>query len=235
MSRTFKLLAIACLINISLTGCLSIKSYVDPAFPKATYDDVKKRSEPLRLKLVVEFQRNGEHFPKADSTLRDDVDRVLRASGIITPTSEGQDGQIKVVMNNIGAVGGAVAKGVATGLTLGLVGSTVTDAYEMDVTINVKGKELHRPAVKHALHTAIGNTSTPEGVEVMPPSTAFGRVVEQMLLHILREFQQSGELSRLRTPILSGAFSYKVIFPRASHSFGVELSPFSRSSLKCAS
>src|SRR4051794_27472401 len=103
-----------------LTGCISSKSFVDPTFPKVSYDDIKKRPEPLRLKLSVEFQRNGEHFPKADMILKDNAERVLRGSSVIVPVADAGEGEIKIVMNNIADLGGAVAKGFGTGLTLGL-------------------------------------------------------------------------------------------------------------------
>jgi hypothetical protein len=159
---------------------------------------VKKRSEPLKLKLSVEFQRNGQPFPRADTTLRDNAERVLRGSGVITPVAAQEDGEMTLVVNNIADRGAAGAKGFGTGLTFGLVGTTVTDAYEMSVTITVKGKTVTRTAIKHAIHTGIGNTTIPDGLEIVPLNVAFGRVVEQMLLRSLQDIQQNGELTWLR-------------------------------------
>jgi len=194
MHRVHSLMLAVVVIGLTLSGCMSAKSMVDPGFPKVTYDDVKKRAEPLRLKLAVEFQRNGEHIPKVDSTIQDQADRVLRASGVITPTVDGPDGDIRIVMNNVADKGTAVAKGIGTGLTLGLATSTVTDAYEMDVTVNSNGKTAEKRGIRHALHTTVGNSMLPEGAEALPPSTAFGRVFEQMLLQALRDMQNNGEL-----------------------------------------
>jgi hypothetical protein len=193
--RSLVAVFVACL---ALTGCISSKSFVDPSFPKVAYEDVKKRSEPLKLKLSVEFQRNGQPFPRADTTLRDNAERVLRGSGVITPVSAQEDGEMTLVVNNIADRGAAGAKGFGTGLTFGLVGTTVTDAYEMSVTITVKGKTVTRTAIKHAIHTGIGNTTIPDGLEIVPLNVAFGRVVEQMLLRSLQDIQQSGELAWLR-------------------------------------
>ena len=176
---------------------------VDTTVPKVAYDDVTKRPQPLQLKLSVEFQRNGQPFPNADAMLRDNAERVLRASGVIVPVASSPEGEIRIVVNNIADMGDAVAKGFGSGLTLGLVGTTVTDAYQMEVTLTSSGKTIRRDNVKHALHTAIGNTTFPEGTEVLEPATAFGRVVEQMLLRVLRDMQQSGDLSWLRAPGLA--------------------------------
>ena len=85
-------------------------------------------------------------------------------------------------------------RGLPPALSFGLVGSTVTDYYEMKVLIHMNGKVITKDGIKHALHTRIGMGSTPEGVEVLPAQTAFERAVEQMLLNAIRELQQSGEL-----------------------------------------
>ena len=194
MSRSHLLILTVLVFGLTLSGCISANSIVDPGFPKVTYDDVKKRAEPLRLKLAVEFQRNGEHLPKADSTIQDHADRVLRASGVITPTADGPDGEIRIVMNNTGDRGTALAKGFGTGLTFGFATSTVTDVYEMDVTVNSKGKTTEKRGIRHALHTTVGNSLLPVGADALPLSTAFGRVFDQMLLYALREMQNTGDL-----------------------------------------
>ncbi|PKO26842.1 MAG: hypothetical protein CVU36_22555 [Betaproteobacteria bacterium HGW-Betaproteobacteria-9] len=194
--RYFKTLFLV-MISVALTACMSTKSFLDPSFPKISYEELKKPLQPKKLKVTAEFQRNGEHLEKVDQAISDSTERILRASGLAIPGSEGTDGTIHVVLNNIADVGGAVGKGLGTGLTFGLAGSLVTDAYEMQVTITVGGKTFTRTAVKHALHSAIGRAETPEGIETMPVQTAFERLFEQMLLRVLKEYQSSPEFSSL--------------------------------------
>jgi hypothetical protein len=202
MSHTVLRRIIAISSILVLAGCISPKSFIDPSYQKVAYDEVQKRPAPLRLKLAVEFQRNGEAFPRADATLRDNTDRILRASGVVTPVADGGEGEIRVVVNNVADRSSAAAKGFGTGLTFGLVGTTVTDAYEMSVTIRVNGRTITRTDVKHAFHTAIGNTTTPAGLETVSPSVAFQRVVEQMLLRVLQDVQRTGELAELVRHVL---------------------------------
>ena len=178
-------------VALLLAGCASPKSFLDPSYPKVSYEELQRRPSPLKLSLGTQFQRNGVPLPQADSTLKDTVERVLRASGVIVPVAADSEGQIRVVVNNVADTGAAVAKGVGTGLTFGLVGTTVTDAYEMSVTITVGTKKFTRTAFRHALHTAIGNTSTPPGLETVPVKVAIHRVVEQLMLRVLKEFQLS--------------------------------------------
>ncbi len=194
--RTFKV-ALALAFCLAATACVSPKSFVDPSYPKVAYDEIKRPQQPLKIALTSQFQRNGAPLPAADSTLKDNSERVIRASGLMVPVSEGADGTVHIVVNNIADTGAAAAKGLGTGLTFGLVGTTVTDAYEMTVTINIGGKSFTRSAVRHAFHTAVGNTSTPAGLEVVPPGVAFQRVFEQMLLRVLKEYQVSPEYSHV--------------------------------------
>lgn len=211
--RSHALLLIVLITSVALTGCVSPKSFLDTSFPKMSYEDIKKRGEPLRLKLSVEFQRNGQAFPRADSILRDNAERILRGSGIVTPVTDQGEGEIKVVVNNIADLGSAAAKGFGTGLTFGLVGTTVSDAYELSLTITAQGKTINRHSIKHAFHTAIGNSTIPQGLEVIDPSTAFARVLEQMLLRALQDMQKSGELSGLMTPSFVGLEAADSILP----------------------
>lgn len=176
-------------VTMLLAGCISPKSFLDPNYPKVSYEELQRRSSPLKLTLTTQFQRNGEPLARVDSMLKDSTERILRASGVIAPVTEGGEGQIRLVLNNIADLGAAGAKGIGTGLTLGLIGTTVTDAYEMSVTIAVGARTFTRTAVKHAFHTAVGNSSTPQGVETVPPNVAFERVLEQMILRVLKEYQ----------------------------------------------
>ena len=201
-SRLIQNASLLALVGSFLIGCAGPKSmaFIDPSYPKLSYEQIKRKTEPLPLTLSAEFQRNGKRLEAADSALRDEAERVLRAAGVIVPASENSRGSIKVVINNIADLASARAKGFGTGLTFGAVGTTVTDAYEMDVVITIGGKTFERRAVKHELHTALGNVTLPQGVEGVLPSTGFGRIVEQLLLRVLRDMQLSGELAVMRLP-----------------------------------
>ena len=179
-----------------LSGCLSSRSFVEPAYANTKYEDLK-RTEPLRLKLAVEFQRNGKPLPAVDATLRSAVEKGLSKSGVIVPVTDSSAGDLKVVVNNIADLGAARSKGFKIGLSFGAAGNTVTDFYEMQMTISSGGKVITKNG-KHALHTAIGNTETPAGLETMPMNLGFERIVEQLLLNAIAELQRSGELSSIR-------------------------------------
>jgi hypothetical protein len=182
-------------IAAAASGCISTKSYVDPTFAHARYEDLKHPTVALALKVDVEFRRNGVHFPRGDAETRGTAERTLRGTGLITPTPSGSDGDIKVMVNNVGDVGAAVGKGVGTGLTLGLVGSTVRDGYEMTVTLTTNGKAVEKTGYTHQLISTVGNASGPPGLTPTTPSAAYGTIVEQMLLNAIQDFQSDGLLA----------------------------------------
>jgi len=194
--KKMKKLLLSLMSVVALSGCISSQSYVDPSFSKATYDDVKSVKSKCQSNIIVEFQRNGELFEKANQEVRNHVERTLRATGVIVPSSEGAEFTLKVVVNNLADLGEAALKGFGTGLTFGAGGSLVTDYYEVSITYTDKsGKELTKN-YKHALHTTIGNKEAPfEGVKPTTLADAFGLVVEQVLLNFITDMQQNGLLT----------------------------------------
>lgn len=191
-----------------LAGCTSPKrSFLGASFPKVAYKDIEQRSAPFRLKLTVEFQRNGEHFPKGDVPLKDYTALILRDSGVILPVVDQEEGEIRVILNNVADSGTVAAEAARTGYPLWMVGKTITDAYELSMFITRQGKTISRTGIKHAVHTAIGNMSIPDSVQPFPQDQGFGKVLEQMILRALGDMQESGELVRSSMPsaiVLSG-------------------------------
>jgi hypothetical protein len=190
----FRMTTLALASAVALGGCISVKSYVDPTYAKASYEDLNKSAQVQALKVNVEFSRNGERLPKADNELRGHVERVLRGSGLITPSDSAANGEITITVDNVGDIGKSVAKGFGTGLTFGLAGSTVQDGYVMTVTLSSNGKTTTKADYKHVLITTVGNKKGPEGLTPTTPGAAFGTIVEQMLLNSLSDFQKDGLL-----------------------------------------
>ena len=180
-----------------LSGCVSPKTYVDPGFSGASYDQIKPVNEKYSSNVLIEFQRNGERFSRADGELRGHVERTLRATGVVTPSGESSQYTIKVIVNNIADIEGAAAKGFGTGLTFGAVGSVVTDYYEVTIEFVDENGAKHVGTYKHALHTTIGNKKAPfDNVNPTTPADGFGTVVEQTLLNFIKEMQDKGILTK---------------------------------------
>jgi hypothetical protein len=187
----------AIVLGLFLCGsaCASTsKSYVDTTYGNIQYSDIVKPAQPYKLKLKVEFQRNGQHLPAVDSQLMQQVDSVVRASGFATPVGDAEScpDSLTIVVNNIADLAEARRKGFTTGSTLFLKGSVVTDNYEMQATATINGKTVSRSGYKEAILTAIGHASGPEGVPPMTVTEAFNKVVEQLILQFLRDLPATG-------------------------------------------
>ncbi len=190
-----KLLSIALLAGL-LTGCITPKSYVDPSFAKASYNDIKAVDKKYESLVQIEFQRNGEPLEQVEDEVRGHVERTLRATGVITPNNKDAKFTLKVTVNNVADMGEAFTKGFGTGLTFGAAGSTVTDYYEIEIVYTNESGSVIKENYKHALHTTIGNADAPiEGVKETTMAAGFGTIVEQTILNFIADMQKTGELT----------------------------------------
>jgi hypothetical protein len=185
------------ILLVGVSGCLSMKTYVDPKYRTATYASIIKRNEVKSVILEASFQVNGVDKPAVNMTVRNCAEKTLTKSGIIVvvsaPVSE-QTGRINLVVNNIGEMGSARAKGAGTGLTFGAVGSLVEDHYKMTAVYTpAKGEAISR-TYEHSLWTTIGNHSAPEKMELVPKELAFNQIMEDLLLNFLSDLQKAGSL-----------------------------------------
>ena len=182
------------LILILLSGCTS--SYVDPALHKVDYKDIVRIQEPISVHLSVEFQINGTFHEKNSKLLFPKVERFFKSTGIFEHIENNPP--LTITLNNVGDIGSAAAKGFVTGLTLGLVGSGVTDGYVMTaIYIPNTDKKEFKGTYNHAIYSTIGLKGGPENLEALPLMEAFDRVLEDMLLNFLGDLQDQGYLSSL--------------------------------------
>jgi len=177
-----------------LSGCLQVQPYVDPAMRTVEYEALKRPAKPRPVVLAASFQVNGAAKPAVDEQVRTAVEKTFADSGIYAPVQDGDSKteQITIVVNDLGNVGGAVASGVGTGLTMGLAGSQVADNYVMTVEYHRPGMPVIKKEYKHAIVTTVGVHSAPENLTPMPDiASAFARVVEDMTLRMLSDLQQT--------------------------------------------
>lgn len=190
-----KLVMAPLLIAAFLTGCISPKSYVDPQYHKASYETIQRLQQPIPVKVNVEFQRNENHLPKADNSLRTSVEQVLRASGVFAPNLDSKK-TISITANNFGDLGAAVTKGIGTGLTFGAIGSMVSDNYDFSCSFISEDGKQENAKYKHVIYTTIGNKKGPEGLTPTLPADAFNKVVEDVVLNFVKDLQDKGSISQ---------------------------------------
>ncbi|OGW33723.1 MAG: hypothetical protein A2X58_06485 [Nitrospirae bacterium GWC2_56_14] len=183
----------AVMILSVLTGCFAIhKSYIDLEYGKTNFQDISRRAQPLKWRVVAEFQRNGTHIPKVDRKLQNQVERVLKTSGMVDPVADNNAPKLEIVVNNLTSSGGAAvaAKDFLSGFTLGLIGTSETDTYEMNIVLSKGNVVITKTGYKHALHTTKGLiVSQPPGTARTSANAGFNNIIEQMMLTALKDFE----------------------------------------------
>ena len=191
------LIGIAVVLTSSalLSGCITSRAYVDPQYRHASYSDLKRVEPPYALSMHIDFQVNGQDRPAANPGLQAQVERSFRASGVVVPYDgkSTAEGDVSIIVNDVADMKSAAAKGFGTGLTWGLVGSHVSDNYEITVTFTQpNGSSTH--TYQHSIMTTVGHASGPAGVAAVSRATAVGQVTDDVTLNFLKDMQASGKL-----------------------------------------
>lgn len=181
--------ALALFVSVAIAGCTAPRSYLDPSSSEMSYDQLRRPETPQRLNLTTAFQRNGQSFTDGDPPLRAITERVLRTSGLIEPAATRNEGEISVIVNNVSQAS-TLGRDVSGGrLGLGLIGNAGADHYVMSVTIR-SGLAGEASATDRPRYFSASNSAeAPTGLDLMSSDRSFGKVVEQLLLGILRDYQ----------------------------------------------
>jgi len=195
---TTRAVATCLMLMVAVTGCFSVKSYVDPTLPKVGDGDLLSRSERRPVALLVAFHRNGEPSSAGTSTATKSVRGVVEKSNLFSAlVDQPKDGvnELKIVLDNVADTGDAAGKGALTGLTFGAKGSHVTDGYIMTATFRAPGKQAVTKVYRHAIHTTIGDADAPAGLAAEESTmAAFDKVVEGLVLNLLLDLQKDEQI-----------------------------------------
>jgi hypothetical protein len=199
MNRTIANLALPAIAAVLLSGCVSVRSYVDPALPAAGKGSIAAVSNPQPIQVLYEFRTRGNPNARATEATKARVSAVAGESGLFsevsqTPVASGR--RLTVTLDNVPITdeGDAKLKGFGTGLTFGLVGTMVTDGYVCEAVYTVPNKDPLKLEFRHALHTTIGNASGPPGLAAVSPQQGIDAIVDQLMWSILRELSKGGRL-----------------------------------------
>ena len=179
-------------VSIGLTGCMTVKSYVDPTLPVLAQGQLPKVQKPQPATVLFEFRTKGNANARATNSIRPKVMAALadsRMLGTLSETAGAENGLLRVVIDDQADTSNAAAKGFGTGLTLGLAGSLVTDVYVCTASYTVGGKTVET-TVQHALHSTIGNHGAPQGMTAVKPQEAIDQIVNQLVWHALQQLDQ---------------------------------------------
>lgn len=164
--RPLRLAALSVLAAAStmFAGCASF--YVDNGLKAADTAQVTKPASPKPVQLFFSFQTKGAPNAQATQFVQNQVTDLVKQSGLFGEIKDaaGPDtGVLQLTINNIPLSDDAVSKGVMTGLTLGLAGSTVGDGYVCDLQYKLSDNSPKIEAkANHAIYTSLGASSGPE-------------------------------------------------------------------------
>lgn len=188
--------AIAALVLVSSTGlsaCMNLKSYVDPALVPVAKSQLPTVATPKPVSVLFEFRTKGNANPQATSALQGRVIAATAESDMFSKVSSTAGipdaGILKIIIDNVGDQGSAVAKGIGTGLTLGLAGSLVRDGYACTASYAYKEK-TYETTLNHAILTTVGNHRAPPGLTAVTPMDAINQVVDQLVWHALKDLAE---------------------------------------------
>ena len=184
------------------SGCTSMNSYYPISdHPMVKIGDLKQNPHPQSIEVSYEFQSNGKFASNITEKYRPFVMHVFRESGLFSSVNQsGTPSQTRaeIVMNNaVDSMGGAYAAGFFSGLTLGTIGTKVTDKYLFTAKFRNSTGETATKEYKYGITSTSGLIHG--GVNGVEPKTntddAFKAVLEQFIYSWLRDLQQQGSLN----------------------------------------
>jgi len=184
---------------LSLSGCLAPRMFVDKTLGDVPAAERVTVAEKRPVQLLFQFQTDGKPNARATEYLTKKTTELVTASGHFSQvsTSPVQGGALlSVTINNIGQAD-AASKGFATGLTLGLAGSSVVDSYVAKVSYSSSaGAAPVTKERKHQIYTLIGAGDAPaSGIPVKNADEGVTMVVRQMLDHLLNDLAKDPAFS----------------------------------------
>ncbi len=186
--RSASLLVFIAVASFMLSGCISAKHYVDPAYANIQPTDIKPPKTPEPVQVFFEFRNKEGTSASATKLLKPRVVTFLSNSRCFSQvTTEGQEGtnSLFLTMTNFAIADDATAKGVGVGLTFGLVGAMVSDGYTLEATYRSGDREPVKRTYKHALHSTVGNKDGPPGLTPVSVQDAIYSILDQMLTSLL--------------------------------------------------
>lgn len=146
------------------SGCAS--HYLDASTKEVAAAQYKKPAQAKPVQLLFEFQSKGVINTRATDYLKVQVGEQVKASGLFSVVDDKAvpgGALLSITLNNVPLTDDAFSKGFMTGLTFGLAGSTVSDGYVCTVKyLNGGPAEPITKVARHAIHTTMGATATPE-------------------------------------------------------------------------
>lgn len=185
--------ALLVIAALGASGCATM--YVDGALKDVDASQVRKPVRPQDAQVLFTFQTRGTANAKATAFLKEEITKTVEASGLFAsfgPDPSLSGAILNITINNVPLDDDAFAKGFATGLTFGLVGSKVTDGYVCTVEFLPPGSSQKVVAKsRHALHTTMGAKGAPKNaIKAKSINDAVLTMARQVVTAALKDLSQ---------------------------------------------
>jgi hypothetical protein len=189
--RRFHSIALLVLCAAVLPGCATM--YVDGHVKDVAPGEYRHPPSPRPVQLLFAFQTKGTANAKATDFLKKDVNDTVSATGVFSGVSADPvtgGALLSITINNVPVTSteDAMAKGFATGLTLGLAGNVVTDGYVCTVEYQpAPGAPRITKTANHAIHTTVGaKGAPPDSVKAKNGEEAVKTMARQIVQNALK-------------------------------------------------
>lgn len=202
--KRFLFAPLAVAMTLLLSGCIVPRMFVDPALGDVAASERVAVVNPMPVQFIFEFRTKGAANARATNQLREQMTELVGSSGLFSEVSANPvpgGALLSVTIDNVPQED-AASRGFATGLTLGLAGTTVTDFYEASARYapGAGAGEL-RAQARHAIHSQIGATAAPANmVQAANPEEAVRTTMRQILEHMLYDLARQPGFSPTPAP-----------------------------------
>jgi hypothetical protein len=173
------LLLIVCL----LTGCAA---YVSNRYADRTLSTAPAVED---ISLTTSFSVNGKPATIGANPVFDVTTEVLEESGYfrVSDNPDARLARIHVAVNNKANLGTSALKGFFTGLTLYIIGSNITDEYDIDISYQANGKHYSKQ-YPHTLVNVLGILAFRPKEPEYRDSTFGGGAFREVMADVVKAF-----------------------------------------------
>lgn len=211
--KTFLLLC-ASMCALLLGGCTTYPTaaYPDSAIARVSASDLPRREAPLKLKMEVQWLRNGHApetsapgleiaFPGPDPlVLRNSLEAAFRQTGFIVISQDDAAGTVKVTLNDVSDIAEAINQGVLLGEKWGDGYVTNKDELTMSLAINVGNKSANSPTERGAFYSVLAKSRLPDDPRFRSIKSVQEDLFQQLVIRCLLSLNKDGSLQRLQAP-----------------------------------
>ena len=184
-------------VVMSLGACTSQSYFVDGSLKDVSVSQIERLDHPRPAQLLFSFKVRGLVDTRTSDILEDDVTRVITSSGLFAVADKGPapgGAILNITIESFPGTGGEVLGGLASGLTLGLAGSTRKDPFICTVEyVSSPGAKGIATTAQHAIYTPLGIIDfRPKGIVIAKNRIdALRTVTRQSVTASLQQLSQS--------------------------------------------